>query len=339
MNFSENNCWKDSLKQAIKTPEALISYLELDSDYLIKISRKAQSVMPIMVPLSFASRIKKGDINDPILLQIFPSIKEEINTDINFSIDPLMEQSQMPAKGIIHKYQGRVLLICNGVCAVHCRYCFRREFDYKESTASKLSWDKSFEYIDNDKSINEVILSGGDPLLLTDQHLKFFIDKVLNIKHIKRLRVHSRVPVVLPERITDNLVNILSDNRLQTVLVTHVNHANELDDEVKHVLNKFQGRATLLNQSTLLKNINDSAHTLAYLSEKLFDFGILPYYLHTLDKVRGSKHFHVTDKEAWEIHSKLQSILPGFLVPKIVKEVPYKSNKIQLSDFLFDPNF
>lgn len=151
--------------------------------------------------------------------------------------------------------------------------------------------------------------------------------------------MHSRVPVVLPERITDNLANILSNNRLQTVLVTHVNHANELDDAVKYVLNKFQGRATLLNQSTLLKNINDSAETLAYLSEKLFDFGVLPYYLHTLDKVRGTKHFHVTDREVWEIHSKLQSMLPGFLVPKIVKEVPYKSNKIQLSDFLFDPNF
>ena len=339
MNFSENNHWKDSLKQAIKTPEALISYLELDGDYPIKISSKAQSVMSIMVPLSFASRIRKGDINDPILLQILPSIKEEIVTDINYSIDPLMEQSQMPAKGIIHKYLGRVLLICNGVCAVHCRYCFRREFDYKEATGSKSSWDKSFEYIANDKSINEVILSGGDPLLLTDQHIKFFIDKILEIKHIKRLRIHSRVPIVLPERITDNLVKILSDNRLQMVLVTHVNHANELDEVVKSVLTKFQGKATLLNQSTLLKGINDCADTLAQLSEKLFEFGVLPYYLHTLDKVRGTKHFHITDREAWEIHSKLQSVLSGFLVPKIVKEVPYKGNKIQLSDFLFDPDF
>jgi len=337
MSFLKDQCWKDSLKNSIRTPTALLSYLELDSS-LTHISTKAQSVMPIMIPLTLAARIKKGDINDPILLQILPSVREEEFTDISFVLDPLMEQSQMPAKGIIHKYNGRVLLICSGACAIHCRYCFRREFDYKGALGSKSSWDKSFEYIENDKSINEVILSGGDPLLLTDHHIKFFIDKVARIKHIKRLRVHSRVPIVLPERITSNLVDILSNHRLQTVLVTHVNHANELDETVELVLTQFKGRVTLLNQSTILKNINDSAEILACLSERLFECGILPYYLHTLDKVRGTKHFHLTDRAAWEIHSKLQGMLPGFLVPKLVKEIASKNHKIQLSDFLFAPN-
>jgi len=328
-------CWKTSLKNALKSPEALLDYVHL-SHIKSNLSQSAQKIMPIRVPISFASRIEKGNPFDPILLQVLPTISEDIISN-DHCHDPLQENVQIPYQGIIHKYKSRALLIANSACAVHCRYCFRREFDYSEHIPNKKDWLNAFQYIQEDKNINEVILSGGDPLLLSDRQIAFFIQNITDITHVKRLRIHSRIPVVLPERITNTLIKLITSHRLSTILVIHSNHANELSQQVKTILLALRSELTLLNQSVLLKNINDNVASLTELSERLFECGVLPYYLHTLDKVTGTQHFNITDHKAWEIHQELQQNLPGFLVPKLVKEVAFKKYKISISDYLFAP--
>jgi EF-P beta-lysylation protein EpmB len=270
--------------------------------------------------------MRKGDPNDPLLLQVLPAAAELVDTP-GFCKDPLDELNSMPVPGILHKYQGRILLTTTGACAIHCRYCFRRHYPYSQANPGR-DPDQTFEYLSRHTEINEVILSGGDPLTLTDPKLHEFVARLEELSNINRLRIHSRVPVVLPERIDVNLLEWLQATRLQVVLVIHANHANEIDSTVCQAMKKLKDTGvTLLNQSVLLRGINDNADILAQLSETLFDTGVLPYYLHQLDSVQGAAHFQVTDLEAITIINQLRTILPGYLVPTLVREIAGQPSK------------
>lgn len=322
--------WQDELKQQIDTPEALLQWLNLDHKWLDAIEA-GHKLFPIRVTPSFLAKIKPNDPHDPLLLQILPTLHElhpQETGDNGYSLDPLQEQQYMPCPGLIHKYRSRVLLIAANQCAINCRYCFRRHFPYQDNHLNREQWSQAFSYIAEDKHINEVILSGGDPLSLSDKQLVWFTTQISSIEHVKRLRIHTRYPIILPSRITSNLVNAVLHPRLKTVLVSHCNHPQEIDEQVKEAFHKLsKANILLLNQSVLLKNVNDNSKILCQLSEKLFESGVLPYYLHTLDKVRGAQHFALSDTLAKQIYRELMAALPGFLTPKLVKEEPHKEAK------------
>ena len=267
---------------------------------------------PLKAPESFIARIKQGDNNDPLLLQILPQ-EVELQEVPGFIADPLAEKECSLLPGLIHKYQDRVLLQVTDICAINCRFCFRRHLRNKIS-----DWQKVFTYIKNHLALTEVILSGGDPLMLDASELIGIIQQIAQISHIKRLRIHSRVPIVMPDRIIPNL----TQTRLNIVLVVHCNHPNEIDNSVAQTFNTLhQTGITIFNQSVLLHGINDNAETLISLSEKLFAVGVLPYYLHMLDKVKGAAHFYVDTDQAKQIYLEMQARLPGYLVPKLVIEI------------------
>ena len=284
----------------------------------------------LRVPRSFIKRMEKGNPRDPLLLQVLP-VKEEDIDHPDFSPHALKENTFNPIPGLLHKYHGRVLVMPAVSCAVNCRYCLRREFAYDENNMGRAGWDKIVEYLHQHPEVSEVILSGGDPLVAKDDLLKAFIDKILTISHINTLRIHTRIPIVMPERITAEFISMMKNIPLRKVMVVHANHPNELDLSIKKTMSKLK-RAdfTLLNQSALLKNINDNAETLIQLSEKLFDCGILPYYLNVLDKVRGTSHFDVPDETAKLFVKAMREKLPGYLVPKLVREVPGEKHKVPL---------
>lgn len=276
---------------------------------------KCFSDFPLQAPESFIARIKPGDINDPLLLQVLPK-ENELQETPNFTTDPLAEKECSPIPGVIHKYQDRVLLLVTNACAMNCRFCFRRHSHNKIS-----DWQKVFVYIKKRPAISEVILSGGDPLMLATSELTEIMQQLAQIAHIKRLRIHSRAPIVAPER----PITKLTHTRLPVVLVVHCNHPNEIDASVMQVLKTLrQTGVTLFNQSVLLRSINDNADILVTLSEKLFGAGVLPYYLHMLDKVKGAAHFYVETDRAKQIHLEMQTKLPGYLVPKLVVEIKNK---------------
>ncbi|CAL7960285.1 L-lysine 2,3-aminomutase [Gammaproteobacteria bacterium] len=267
---------------------------------------------PLQVPTSFAARIKPGDISDPLLLQILPQ-ELELQEVQDFVIDPLAEEENSPVLGVVRKYPDRVLLQVTDVCAMNCRFCFRRYAGNKIS-----DWQKVFTYLKNDPVISEVVLSGGDPLMLAASELAEIIQQLAQIPHIKRLRIHSRVPIVMPEK----SILKLTQTRLPIVLVVHCNHPNEIDESVTRALSALrQTGVTLFNQSVLLRGINDNVEILISLSEKLFGVGVLPYYLHMLDKVKGAAHFYVETNRAKQIYLEMQTKLPGYLVPKLVVEI------------------
>ncbi|API86656.1 EF-P beta-lysylation protein EpmB [Francisella uliginis] len=319
------NDWKKAIKESFYSPLELLKFLQIDVSEA-NISLREAKKFKMIVPRSFASRMKKGDINDPLLKQVLPTLDEEA-IDQSYTSDPLEEKNYNKVPGLLHKYHGRVLLIAQTSCAVHCRYCFRKEFNYKDNIPGRKDWLEAFEYIENDKSIEEVILSGGDPLLNNDEIIEFFLENIQKIPHIKRLRIHSRIPVVLPERISDNLLKILSQHRLDTILVIHVNHPNEIDSNVTNILRQIhKSGIIILNQSTLLKGINDDPNVLHPLSTKLIESKVIPYYIHTLDTVSGTKHYNVDN--AKDIMKKLSEISSGFMVPVLTKEIPgYPSKK------------
>ena len=317
--------WQTLLQNSVKSPSVLLEDLGIDG---IPLSEKANCMFPLRVTESFTGRIEKGNPEDPLLRQILPLADEE-QEQPGYSSDPLAERDNQPVPGLLHKYKGRVLLIVTGACAIHCRYCFRRHFPYADANAAAKNWAPALEYLEKDNTVSEVILSGGDPLTVSDERLSSLINLLAEIPHIKRLRIHSRVPIVLPERITDALVHCLTATRLQPVMVLHVNHANELDTTTALVLKKMnRHNIPLLNQSVLLKGINDSADTLIQLSEKLFEFGVIPYYLHMLDPVKGAFHFQVEESRAKQIMQQLQGLLPGYLVPRLVREIVGTASKI-----------
>jgi len=265
--------------------------------------------------------MKKGDIHDPLLQQILP-LGAELQEHPGFVKDPLNETAVNPISGLLHKYHGRVLLTVIGTCAINCRYCFRRSFPYHENNPGTAGWEKALEYIANDSSITEVIFSGGDPLVATDKYLFTLSQKIAAIPHVKTLRIHTRLPIVLPERITTDFIEWFTSSRLKPVLVVHCNHPQEINEEVAVRLHKLRdAKITLLNQAVLLKNINDKADILIKLSETLFEHGVLPYYLHLLDRTRGTAHFEVEEARAKQLIAKIMQKLPGYLVPKLVREI------------------
>ena len=311
--------WQTLLKEVITDPAELLDRLAL-SPNLLPAAQRVAKLFPLRVPIGFLARMKKGDPDDPLLQQVLPLAAEEI-VSVGFSHDPLQEHAVNPLPGLLHKYHGRVLLTITGACAINCRYCFRRHFPYTENIAGGKAWQAILAYIKADTSINEVIFSGGDPLLAPDHYLKKCADDLADITHVNSLRIHSRLPIVLPERISTEFLNWFTGTRLQPVLVTHSNHANELDDSVKYAIkNLRQRKIMVLNQTVLLKGVNDNAEALINLSQRLFECGILPYYLHCLDKVQGAAHFVVDEEKAKQLMTTLREKLPGYLVPKCVYE-------------------
>lgn len=321
--------WQRELARAIVDPAALLRELDLDPG-LLPAARAAAVRFPLRVPRGFVARMRKGDPNDPLLRQVLP-LAAELEPAPGFVADPVGDHAAQSAPGVLHKYHGRALLIATGVCAVHCRYCFRREFPYAESRAGADEWRPALAYLAGDASVREAILSGGDPLSLSDRRLGALLAELDRIPHLERLRIHSRQPIVLPDRVDDGLLALLARTRLRPILVVHANHPREIDGTVRAALERLAAAgATLLNQSVLLRGVNDDATTLAELSEALFAARVLPYYLHLLDRVCGAAHYEVKETEASAIMKALRRQLPGYLVPRLVRERPGQPAKIPM---------
>jgi EF-P beta-lysylation protein EpmB len=297
-----------------------VRLLEL-SPALLEPARLAARHFPLRVPHGYVARMERGNPEDPLLRQVLP-LAAELEAVPGFVADPVGDLSASRGAGVLHKYHGRVLLITTGACAVNCRYCFRRHFPYAEANASAEQWQPALRYITRRPEIEEVILSGGDPLILTDRRLAQLAAQLADIPHIRRLRVHSRLPVVLPARITDEMLDWFAGSRLQPVMVLHINHANELDETVANAVKHLRAAgATVLNQTVLLRGVNDEATTLTTFDRRLFDNGVLPYYLHLLDPVAGASHFEIPQTRARELHRQMAARLPGYLVPRLVQEI------------------
>ena len=318
--------WQQALAQAITDPAELLAELGLDPA-LLPAAEAAARLFPLRVPRSFVARMEPGNPEDPLLKQVLPLGAETLQIP-GFVSDPVGDMASRIAPGVLHKYQGRALLIATGACGIHCRYCFRRHFPYGDETASSGQWQASLAAIRADSSINELILSGGDPLSLNDRRLRELSSGLARIPHLRRLRIHTRQPIVLPERVDNELLQWLDSIPLQKVMVLHVNHAREINDEVTRACQELTRHGVrLLNQSVLLRGVNDSPAALADLSETLFAAGIQPYYLHLLDRVQGAAHFEVPESDARNLMTTLLARLPGFLVPKLVRELPGYASK------------
>ncbi len=321
--------WQQELSRAVTDPGELLELLALDRRQL-SIALQASMDFPLRVPRPYINRIRPGDPDDPLLLQILPTGRE-LEQVPGYSTDPLQERQNNPVPGVVHKYHGRVLLIVSPACAINCRYCFRRHFDYGENTQGRGDWERAIHYIAGDPGISEVIYSGGDPLVANDRHLRWLTERLAAINHLRRLRVHTRLPVVIPSRIDSHCLEWMTATRLQPLVVIHSNHAREIDGPVKAAISRLNETGIrVLNQSVLLRGINDDPAALEDLSETLFDAGVLPYYLHLLDRVSGAAHFGVDRRRALEIHRILQARLPGYLVPRLVEELPGAPGKTLL---------
>jgi EF-P beta-lysylation protein EpmB len=312
--------WQQQLSNAYCHIGELLADLGLPEHYGPEMAL-ATATFGFRVPRYFAALMKKADIDDPLLLQVLPTAAE-LQPVPGFTRDPLGDKAAHEGNGILHKYPGRVLLISTGACAINCRYCFRRHFPYSDHLALKNQWQPALQQLQQDTGIREVILSGGDPLSLSNVRLETLIKALEKIPHLQRLRIHTRLPVVLPARIDRQLIELLGNTTLTTVMVIHANHPQELTAELQQALYPLrQGGVTLLNQSVLLKNINDNAATQILLCESLFAIGVLPYYLHQLDKVQGAAHFAVDDHAALALHRRMEQQLPGYLLPRLVREI------------------
>ena len=322
--------WQAQLNDSFTDTTAFLVYLDLNPEHFGDL-RGAHESFPFKVTKPYADRIQKGNSEDPLLLQVLP-LALELELREGFSKDPVGDLLSLASRSILQKYHARALLISTGACAIHCRYCFRREFPYSEVALTKSIESAALEEIRNNASIEEVILSGGDPLSLSDERLRRLLNEISDISKITRIRIHTRLPIVLPNRITDALIETLGSLRPRVVMVIHSNHAQELDQHVQAALQKLSLIGiTLLNQSVLLKSINDNATALSELSERLFECHTLPYYLHMLDKVEGSHHFDVEEQEAQALMEALRNRLPGYLVPKLVREIAGEPSKTPIA--------
>ncbi len=321
--------WNRLLAEAVRDPAELLRLLELPAAMLPGAVAAART-FPLLVPRGFAALMRRGDPRDPLLRQVLPLADEEVAMP-GFSADPLTERACAPAPGLLHKYAGRALLVTTGACAVHCRYCFRRHYPYQELPRGRRWWEPALAYLRDDPSLHELILSGGDPLTLPDAQLGELAHELAGIPHLRRLRVHSRLPVVLPERIDEAFLGWFTGTRLAPVLVIHANHARELCAPVAAALARVRrAGAIVLNQSVLLAGVNDEVAVLAELSQRLFEVGALPYYLHQLDRVQGAGHFLVDDQRALALARGLAASLPGYLVPRLVREEAGMPGKMPL---------
>ncbi|HEC2024241.1 TPA: EF-P beta-lysylation protein EpmB [Klebsiella oxytoca] len=329
LNTPSREDWLTQLADVVTSPDELLQLLNVDADANLLAGRDAKRLFALRVPRAFIARMEPGNPNDPLLRQVLTSQEEFIHAP-GYSTDPLEEQHSV-VPGLLHKYSNRALLLVKGGCAVNCRYCFRRHFPYAENQGTKRNWQKAMEYIASHPELDEIIFSGGDPLMAKDHELDWLLTQLESIPHIKRLRIHSRLPIVIPARITDTLVARISVSSLQMLLVNHINHANEIDTAFRRAMKSLRmAGVTLLNQSVLLRGVNDNARTLADLSNALFDAGVMPYYLHVLDRVQGAAHFMVSDEEARVIMRELLTLVSGYLVPKLAREIGGEPSKTPL---------
>ncbi|MBX3412763.1 MAG: EF-P beta-lysylation protein EpmB [Pirellulales bacterium] len=323
--------WQTVLRQAVRDVGELCRLLELPESFA-KQARAARGPFPLLVPRGYVARMERGNPADPLLRQVLPQADEAADLP-GYSADPVGDRAAERAPGLLHKYRGRALLVLTGACAVHCRYCFRREFPYSEVPHTPAAWEPALAEIAHDPSLAEVILSGGDPLMLVDQHLERLVARLESIDHVHRLRLHTRLPIVLPERVDERLLAWLSSTRLHAVVVVHANHPAELSPEVGLTLARLRDAgAMLLNQAVLLRGVNDDVNVLAELSERLQAQGVMPYYLHQLDRVTGAAHFEVEESRGRQIIESLRERLPGYLVPRYVREVAGAPFKVPLDD-------
>lgn len=318
--------WQQALRAAVRDPRELLDLLGLDR-LAPRLSDEAMVQFPLRVPRGFVARMRRGDPSDPLLRQVLP-LDDEMRPMPGFGLDAVGDGAAKTAPGVIQKYRGRALLVATGSCAIHCRYCFRRHFPYAEETAARDGWREAVDLIRQDASIEEVLLSGGDPLSLSNGKLAELTGALADIPHLRRLRIHSRLPIVVPERVDDGLMGWLSTLPWPVTLVVHANHANEFDGTVDAALGRLRAAGVhLLNQAVLLRGVNDSVDALGALSERGFAAGVLPYYLHQLDRVAGVAHFEVDDAHARALHAGLAARLSGYLVPRLVREIPGDTGK------------
>jgi EF-P beta-lysylation protein EpmB len=324
-----SSTWQRELAAAIRDPDALIDALGLPEE-LRPAARTAAKLFPLLVPPSFLRRMRPGDPSDPLLLQVLP-LGAEAETVIGFTSDALDEQNAHAAPGLLQKYEGRALMIATGACAVHCRYCFRRSFPYGQEPRRMADWEPTLDWLRQESSVREIILSGGDPLMLTDARLAEMIRRLDAIEHLDRLRIHTRLPIVVPERVTRPLVKLLRSVRMTPIVVVHANHPAEIVGDCARALRRLvRSGLTVLNQAVLLRGINDSADALCGLNERLVNLGVLPYYLHQLDRVAGTAHFEVPEERGLELVAVLRRRLPGYAVPQYVREIPGQPHKVPL---------
>lgn len=316
-SYWQTHDWQGALKRTITCPAELAKHLMLPEDLWSE-----PSMFGLKIPETMLGRIKKGDPNDPVLKQFLPVPAEEQEV-AGFVADPLVETAVNPIPGLLQKFGNRVLLTLSEHCAVHCRYCFRRNFNYADNTPGKMGWDKAYAYIADNPQIEEVILSGGDPLSLPDHYLSWHFERIASIKHIRVIRIHTRLPIVIPQRVTQGLIETLHNALLPVVVVLHANHAQEINQDVKKACAGLSlAGARVLNQTVLLRGINDTVAAQRALAWALFECGVTPYYLHCFDPVKGAAHFDVPVPEAQALYQNLREVLPGYLVPQLVKEVP-----------------
>lgn len=319
--------WQRELAEAFRDPGDLCRHLGLDAATAAA-ATAAMAGFPLLVPRAFAARMRPGDPDDPLLRQVLPLAAERREVE-GFGADPVGEEAARTGPGLVRKYAGRALALVTGACAVNCRYCFRREFPYAESGATQAGLTAALAAVAADESLEELILSGGDPLMVDDERLRDIVTAAAAIPHVRRLRIHTRLPVVLPARITDELVAMLAATRLTCVIVIHANHAAELDESVARAVRRLAAApALLLNQAVLLAGVNDSPAAQRALAERLVEIGVVPYYLHLLDRVRGAAHFEVPEAAARDLHRVLRDTLPGYAVPRLVREVPGERSKV-----------
>ena len=319
--------WQTQLSEAITSIDELLELLKLES---LRAEVYVPNHFELRVPRAFVAKMTVGDSNDPLLRQVLPNQKEQV-TVTGYVADPLAENAHNPVKGLLHKYQSRVLLTITGACAIHCRYCFRQHFDYSANMPTAHTKQSIIDYISAHSEISEVILSGGDPLNVTNRRLFAWLDTLDAIAQLTTIRIHTRLPLVIPARLDDALLERLSQSRCKIVMVIHCNHANEIDTLTAEYLQRARAAGiTLLNQAVLLKGINDNVAAQTALSQRLFAAGVLPYYLHVLDKVAGAAHFDNDERSAIELYWALLAELPGYLVPKLVRELPNKPFKVPI---------
>lgn len=324
---SEVVTWQTAMKRAIRSSSVLRRALDLPSAG----SPDAEADFPTFVPLEFLSRIRRGDPDDPLLRQVLPIVDEDDRSAAGFVADPVGDLNASVGGGVLHKYHGRALVVTTGACGVHCRYCFRREFPYSESTSQSSGHDRAIEYLRSAPGIDEVLLSGGDPLTLADDKLDDLLSQLESIPHLRRVRFHTRMPIVIPQRINDTVVKRLHRSRLTTWFVVHANHAHEIDAAVIGSLSKLiDAGIPVLNQAVLLRGVNDTVDALADLCTKLVDHRVMPYYLHQLDRVRGASHFEVPIETGKQLIADLRARLPGYAVPTYVTEQSGQTSKTPL---------
>lgn len=327
--FRQPPAWQRALQEVVTDPAELLSLLGLGPEWLAP-ARAAARRFPLKVPRGFVARMRRGDPRDPLLRQVLP-LGAELDEVPGFVTDPVGDLAARAGPGLLHKYAGRALLVTTGACAVHCRYCFRSHFPYEAENASRAAFGPALDAIRADPTVGEVILSGGDPLTLGDRRLATLFERLREIPHVRRVRLHTRLPIVLPERIDAAFLAAWSAVPLQKVIVVHANHAREIDDTVRTAVAGLRSTdTTVLNQAVLLRGVNDHVDDLVALSEVLFEAGVLPYYLHVLDRVAGAAHFDLPLERAQRLAAELAARLPGYLVPRLVREEPGAAAKTVL---------